>query len=321
VTLGGGMGLAGRAFGLTTDNLIGAQIVTADGRVRQVNKHTDPDLLWALRGGGGGNFGVVTQLQFRIHPLPSSAAYFNVSWPWSSAAEALSAWLHWAPHTIDQITSIFHMSPGSVNANGQYLGPASSLGGLLSALKSVPGASVTAQFNRGYLALQMLLAGCSNISFAACHTVGTYPGGTFPRELFWAKSDYLTQPLSSSGLGALVNAMDRHSSQGVPGSAAILFDSYGGAINSVAPNATAFVHRNVLCAMQYLTYNGGASWLNQTYASMRPYVSGQAYQNYIDSGLGSWRHAYYGSNYPRLVDTQMRVDPHHFFNFPQAIGR
>jgi FAD/FMN-containing dehydrogenase len=321
VTLGGGMGLAGRAFGMTADNLVGAQIVTADGKIRQVNKHTDPDLLWALRGGGGGNFGVVTQLQYRVHRLPSSAAYFNVKWPWSSAAEALSAWLHWAPHTVDQITSIFHLSPGSVNANGQYLGPASNLGGLLSALKSVPGASVTAQFNSGYMALQLLLAGCSTISFAACHTVGTHPGGTFPRELFWAKSDYLTHPLSSSGLQTLVNAMDRHSSQGVAGSAAILFDSYGGAINRVAPNATAFVHRNVLCAMQYLTYNGGASWLNQTYAGMRPYVSGQAYQNYIDAGLGSWRHAYYGSNYPRLVATQKRVDPHHFFNFPQAIGR
>jgi FAD/FMN-containing dehydrogenase len=321
VTLGGGMGLAGRAFGLTADNLVGIQIVTADGRIRQVDKHTDPDLLWALRGGGGGNFGVVTNLQFRIHRLPRSAAYFNVSWPWSSAAQALMTWLQWAPHTRDQITSIFHMNFNqTINANGQYLGPSSDLPGLLSALTSVPGASLS-RFNSSYVPLQMFLAGCSHVSLPACHTVGTAPGGTLSRALFWAKSDYLTHPLSRAGAQTLVNAINRHQSQRVAGSAAILFDSYGGAINRVAPNATAFVHRNALCAMQYLTYNGGASWLNQTYASMRPYVSGMAYQNYIDSGLRTWRHAYYGANYPRLLATRQRVDPHHFFNFPQAIGR
>src|SRR2546421_6918951 len=74
VTLGGGMGLAARAFGMTADNILAAEIVTADGRIRQVNSRTDPDLLWALRGGGGGNFGVVTQFTFRIHPVPSSVS-------------------------------------------------------------------------------------------------------------------------------------------------------------------------------------------------------------------------------------------------------
>jgi FAD/FMN-containing dehydrogenase len=321
VTLGGGMGLAGRAFGLTADNLIAVDIVTADGRSRHVDKSTDRSFLWALRGGGGGNFGVVTQLHYRIHPLPSSAAYFNVTWPWSSAAHALQTWLQWAPHTHDQITSIFHLNSGqTVSANGQYLGPASDLGGLLSPLASVPGASIGSG-NSGYLSLQKAWAGCSNLSFAACHTVGTYPGGTFPREKFWAKSDYIKNPLSSSGAQAFVSAIDRHQSQGVPGSAAILFDSYGGAINNVAPNATAFVHRDALCAIQYLSYNGGAAWLQQTWQSLRPYVSGQAYQNYIDAGLSNWRQAYYGSNYAKLVSVQKRVDPHHKFNFPQAIGR
>ncbi len=321
VTLGGGMGLAGRAFGLTADNVVGAKIVTADGKLRKVDKHTNPDLFWALRGGGGGNFGIVTEFTFHIHPLPSRAVYFNVSFPWSSASEALDAWQHWAPHTRDQLTSIFHLNAGAgnnVNANGQYLGPASDLNSLLAPLRGVAGASVST-VQESYLSLQMLLAGCAHISLAACHTVGTASGGTLQRASFRAKSDYVSSPLPSAARQKLIAAIEARNSQ--PGSGAILFDSYGGAINRVAPDATAFVHRNELYCIQYLSYNGTKNWLEQTRSSLHPYVSGQCYQNYIDRDLPHWQQAYYGSNYRRLRQVRSAVDPHHFFNFPQAIGR
>ena len=121
--LGGGMGLAGRQFGLTADNLLSAQIVTADGRLRTASGKSNPDLYWALRGGGGGNFGVVTSLRFRTHPVPGTVSSFFVSWPWSRAADALAAWQAWAPHARSQLTSIFHLSGGhgvtSVNVTGR----------------------------------------------------------------------------------------------------------------------------------------------------------------------------------------------------------
>jgi FAD/FMN-containing dehydrogenase len=321
--LGGGMGLAARRFGLTADNLLSAQIVTADGRLRTVSSHDEPDLYWALRGGGGGNFGVVTSFTFRIHPVPSTVAWFIVEWPFSSGSEALAAWQAWAPHAQTQLTSIFHLNGGGfdpVRVTGQYFGPASDLGRLLAPLTAVDGASVRTGDLR-YLDAQLFWAGCSPTpsALSACHTQGTRPGGTLMRESFQAKSDYVSTPLPAAARDALVQAAEARALD--PGSGAILFDSYGGAINQVAPAATAFVHRRVLFCMQYLSYNGGAAWLASTAARMRPYVTGGAYFNYTDPGLNRWQTAYYGSNYPRLERIRRDVDPHHYFNFPQAIGR
>ena len=89
----------------------------------------------------------------------------------------------------------------------------------------------------------------------------------------------------------------------------------------MSPAATAFVHRRVLFCVQYLSYNGGAAWLDSTWHRMRPYVTGGAYFNYTDPDLKGWQKAYWGSNYPRLEKIRRAVDPHHYFTFPQAIGR
>ncbi len=317
--LGGGMGLAGRQFGLTADNLLSAQIVRADGQMVTASAHANPDLYWALRGGGGGNFGVVTSFTFRVHPVPRTVAWFFVRWPVSQAANALAAWQSWAPHARNQLTSIFHLNGGgSTSVSGQYFGPSSDLHALLEPLRSVAGAVVSTG-DLGYLQAQIMWAGCSSISLTACHTTGTRPGGTLPRESFQAKSDYVSKPLPAAARQALVQAAIARAH--IPGSGAILFDSYGGAINQVAPAATAFVHRKVLFCMQYLTYNGGASWLSSVHSAMRPYVTGGAYFNYTDPGLKNWQAAYWGSNYRRLLGVRRAVDPHHYFNFPQAIGR
>jgi FAD/FMN-containing dehydrogenase len=317
VTLGGGFGLAGRQLGLTADNLISADIVTADGQLRTVNARTDSDLLWALKGGGGGNFGVVTTFTFNVHPLPASAAYFNLTWPWSSASDAIAAWQSWAPHATDKITSILHLNSGSpptINANGQYLGSSAALPGLLAPLLAVPGAELGTHIDLPYLKLQLLLADCEGKTISACHTVGAAPGGTMPRLTFNAKSDYVATPLPAAGRSAMVAAAE------ASGSGALLCDSYGGALNRVSPTATAFAHRDQLFCIQYYGNGSTAAWIDQAWAKMRPYVSGQAYQNYIDPTLKDWPQAYYAQNLSRLNAIRQRVDPDHYFNFPQAIG-
>ena len=325
--LGGGMGLAGRRFGLTCDNVASLRIVTADGRLLTCDADTNPDLYWACRGGGGGNFGIVTRFEMRTHPV-GDASWFFVSWPWASAGAALAAWQALAPDTTSRLTSIFSLGTGSsgptVTSLGQYFGSAAKLRSLVRPLTAVAGARFSSGTS-GYFALQKRWAGCASISTAACHTTGTEPGGTLPRARFAAKSDYVAEPLSSAGRTALLSAIERRQAQH-SGSGALLLDAYGGAINRVTADATAFVHRDVLFGIQELAYFSSAgqgsalAWLRSTHAALRPHATGAGYQNYIDPALSSWRQAYYGANYDRLVDVKRRYDPDDVFTFAQALG-
>jgi hypothetical protein len=318
VALGGGFGLASRHLGLTIDSLSAVKIVTADGAFRTVDQNSDADLLWALKGGGGGNFGIVTEFVFRTHAVPARSTYFQVRWPWPSADAAISAWQDWAPHANEKITSILHVNgggPAAINANGQYLGPASDIPKLLQPLLAVAGAVLSANHEAPFLAIQLLLANCAGKNVSACHTVNAAAAGTLPREAFNAKSDYVAKPLDKAGRAAMIAAAE------APGVGSLLCDAYGGAVGRIDPAATAFAHRHPLFCIQYYGVGPTAGWVDQAWTKMRPHVSGRAYQNYIDPSLAHWQAAYYAQNLTRLEATRKRVDPHHYFNFPQAIGR
>ena len=322
---GGGMGLAGRRFGLTCDNVESMDVVTADGALRHVSSRSEPDLFWALRGGGGGNFGVVTRFVMRTHAV-SHGSWFSISWPWSQAGAALDAWEELMSRAPSVLTSVFHLSTGAstpqVTAAGQYLGSPQRLQRLLAALPGAP-ASIGAST---YRELMLRWAGCLGGELAACHTIVTSARARLDRARFGAKSDYVERRMSSGARAALVDAIDeaqRHTSEH---SAAILLDSYGGAINDVAVDATAFAHRHARCSIQYLTYFGseavaGAAraWRQRAWHAMRPYVSGGAYVNYIDPDLAGWQRAYYGANAARLREVKRQVDPDFRFRFAQAI--
>jgi FAD/FMN-containing dehydrogenase len=324
LALGGGHGLSGRKFGLTTDNLVGATIVTADGRAQQVSASSNPDLYWACRGGGGGNFGIVTSLSFRTHRV-RGASWFFVRYPWSQASEALAAWQRFAPHAPAALTSIFSLGTGSgspsVTTLGQYFGSESSLRRLIRPLTRVGGAALSSG-SSSMLGLALRWAGCLDEGYRACHTQGTRPGGQLPRAAFYAKSDYFDAPLPARGRQVMIDWIERRQRAG-GGSGALLLDAYGGAYNRPQPDATAFVHRDMLFSLQYGAYPGSPSasnqWINGVWRALRPYVSGQAYQNYIDPQLTTWQRAYYGSNLARLREIKQQVDPDFMFRFKQAI--
>jgi FAD/FMN-containing dehydrogenase len=324
LALGGGHGFTSRKFGTTSDNVSSLGIVTADGRYLHCNAHQNGDLFWACRGGGGGNFGIVTYFDVMSHSVPDVATW-QVTFPWSQAAQAITAFMGFAPGAPDELASTCYLKTGAagptIECFGQYLGPQSALPALLKPLTDVSGAPATLA-SSSYLDAQLRWAGCSGLSIAQCHLATD--GGTLPRGSFIAKSDYLNVPLSAAGFAMVGHWLEQSASFGF---GSLQLDAYGGAINRVPAAATAFVHRNALCSAQYLahfsspgTEAAAAAWLSGFYAAMRPYVSGFAYQNYIDPQLSSWKHAYYGTNYPRLARIKAQVDPGRLFGFPQAIG-
>ena len=338
LTLGGGVGVVSRAYGLTSDNVKSLQIVTADGQVRTCNSSQNSDLFWACRGGGGGNFGVVTSFTFGTHPVGQIVLFF-LSWPWSQAARVISAWQSWAPHAPDALWSNVHLSaaPGgsvpSIQVGGTFLGSLGAAAAQLEKLYAAAGSHPSSPFmeTTSWLHAMLVEAGCASLTVNQCHLPTQNPAGKLARASEYAKSDFFTKPLSSHGIGTLLAGVESFQrAGGAPGaSGGIAFDALGGAVNRVSPGATAFVHRNALFQAQYTTtWPVGAAaaavarqhgWQQSFWQSMRPFASGQAYQNYVDPALANWRQAYYGANLARLTQVKAKYDPNRVFRFPQAI--
>jgi FAD/FMN-containing dehydrogenase len=335
LALGGGQGVVGRRYGLTCDRMTGAEVVLASGETVRVDENHDADLFWALRGGGGGNFGVVTSFTFATHQT-RALALFSYRWDWSHASGVLAAWLGWAPSAPDALWANCVLSAAGgttprVTVSGVYVGPSGEAGPVVRDLLDGVGAAPASSFlgDRDYLQAMLIEAGCAGMAVAACHLPSQNPSGTLSRAAQLAASDYVATPLSAAGRAAVVAAIERRSATPGAGGGAIAFDSYGGAINRVSPSSTAFVHRDALACIQYTAgYSPGASaaakaanaaWLAGFHSSMRPYVDGYAYQNYIDANLTDWKHAYYGDNYARLTRVKRAYDPGGLFTFAQAI--
>ncbi len=337
LALGGGVGVLSRKFGLTCDNLSAAQVVVADGRLLTCDAKHYPDLFWALCGAGGGNFGIVTSLTFRIHQV-AMLSLFTLYWPWSSAASVVDAWQHWAPKAPDELWSGCLLQATSdrsaepfVEVYGVYNGNGVELNSLLLQLSSQVDLSPTSRSIREAGPLEAMLheANCDGMTVNQCHLPSQNPEGQISRSSFQAKSDYFTNFLPREGIDNLVNAISNNQNSPLLGEGGIGLDALGGAINRVAPGATAFVHRNALFSAQYAaTWNADASasvvtanrsWLKGMWQKMRPYASGAAYQNYIDADLVNWQQAYYGSNLPQLRRVKATYDPENFFHFTQSI--
>lgn len=346
LVLGGGLGLLSRAHGTTSDNLREVEVVTAAGDIVVANDREHPDLYWACRGGGGGNFGVATRYVFDVQPA-DMVTTFQLSWAWEAAPKVLDAWQRWLATLPDEVFTIAKITtqdpavsqgqPG-VLVFGQYLGPEGPLRALIAPMLDPelgPPTSTDIRYQSMFSAIQ-LWAGCVDLTVPQCHEPVDNPSGTLARAGFTAKSDFFTTPLTGPAFSRAIDWVERRQRDATltgsgtsfaPG--ALQFDSMGGAINRPAPDASAFVHRDAFSHGQYLAYwpvgapaetiAANTTWIRAFYEDMRPAASGFSYQNYIDPDLPDWERAYYGANLDRLRRIKRAYDPDDFFRFPQSI--
>jgi FAD/FMN-containing dehydrogenase len=335
LTLGGGIGVVARRYGLTCDRLVEARIITADGNTLIANPTSNSDLYWALRGGGG-SFGVVSSLTLTTHAADPLAHAF-LTWPWSAAAEVVTGWQPWATAAPASLWSSCHIlatdggGDATISVAAVMVAGSAALSQQIGQLvQSIPTAPTGTFVNSDSYEYTMLLeSGCAALSIAACHVADETPGGTLPRDAFVAGSDFFTHPIPAAGINALVGAVAQRQSDPALGSGGASLDILGGAVNHLAPDATAWVHRGSLFDAQYTASwgttpgNGPLARNKQSLAAIhgavRSYASGGAYQNYADGSLPNPQVAYYGANLPRLIDVRRTYDPTGVFTQPQGV--
>ena len=315
LTLGGGFGFSSRRMGLTCDALEETRIVTADGEVRTTSATENPDLFWALRGGGGGNFGINTSFRFRTSPVTDVGLY-DLTWDARHAPAVMAALQEMVRSGPDRLSCRMGMgsdgrSAPTVTALGQLFGPVEELRTLLAPVLAVakPTKELIAQ-RTFWQAKQHFF-----------HNT--------PVDRFQVKSAFVTEPLPEQALQVIARGVARYPGSRNPDGGGVALYAWGGAISSVPADATAFVHRDAVWAMAYSaswtrqdtrrTIRRNLDWINGFHDDLGPFLSGQAYQNFMDRTQRDWRTAYYGDAYRRLRTIKQAVDPDGVFTFPQAI--
>jgi FAD/FMN-containing dehydrogenase len=336
---GGGIGWQTRKSGMACDSLVAAEVVLADGRVVTCSEQAEQPLFWALRGGGGGNFGIVTKYVMAPQPV-ATMSNFTLTWPWEDAARVFSGWQQWSVSSPDDLVSgpVFELpdaAPGNVPAVvmlGAWQGKPADLNGLLDELVAAIGATpaVRSVTPLSYHDAMLQWYGCSDITVQECHLAGTNPVAKVPRFPFILdRSRLFSQPISESGINAILTAFDANRKAGHVRELRLI--ALGGKVNAIARDATAYVHRDSQFTVIFI--NGlqnslpspddvaaARTWVDNGFATIDPYSNGESYQNFIDPALSDWRQSYYAENYPRLVRIKQHYDPDNFFHFAQSIG-
>lgn len=337
--LGGGIGWATRKYGLGSDNLRAAEVVLADGRIVRASEQSERDLFWALRGGGGGNFGIVTNFEVAPVAIPS-LVNFNLTWDWEHVLDVIQGYTAWLPEGSESWGSslVIYLPESTPDAvpqvliRGAYLGSESDYrvaqDELIAAIGRPPATEDVSDLP--YREASMQFYGCEDLSVEECHLVGYNPEAKLPRYNFAVDRGRLAnEPLSRSAAHELVAAFDadRRAEQ----FRYLTFFALGGASNRIPRTATAYVHRD---SQYYIGYTVGLhvntpdpesrqaaqSWADNAFRVSDRYGIPENYINFPDPNLRDWRTAYYGENYGRLTRIKRKYDPYNFFRFGQSIG-
>jgi len=318
LTLGGGIGFYLREYGLTMDQLVSAKIVLANGSLINTNSKSNSDLFWALKGAGGGNFGVVTDLTFNLTKI-GYVTIFTLYYNFIDAKAVLKTWQSFAPNTITKLTSEFDIfnKYQPVIVTGQLLpvkNPKSDLKLLIKLIKPL---------------LDLNLQ--TNLSIKTMSVKESYEyfgQGSYARPLFfYNKSDFNFDLLSDEAIDTIIYYMSLLNKSQTHHKTEI--DALGGNFSSIASEATAFPSRKAIHWLQYTSLwdtsdeqDPNIEWLQSYYNAMRPYFPlNRKYVNALDydSTRESALNSYYADNLDNLITIKQKYDPTDVFRFEQSI--
>lgn len=303
LALGGGLGVLGRRYGLTCDQLIGAQVVLADGSVVECDEQRESELFWTLRGAGGGQFGVVTRFDFRTVGAPRVTT-LDLVWPLEHAAVAIAVWQDWAPDAPDDVAASLVIAGEEVHLFGA-MAPGRDLDRFLGRIGAEPASATLHELP--YRDAKRHLAE---------HGPAEGPEGHL-----YSKSEFFRERLPVEAIEALVEHFS------APGPFRVLdLSPWGGAYDRVAPDATAFAHRAERFLVKHDVVVSPADdpaaareWLARSWEIVHPYGSGGVYANFPDPDLEDAARAYHGTNLERLRRAKERYDPDRIFAFDQSL--
>jgi FAD/FMN-containing dehydrogenase len=290
LTLGGGFGVLGRVHGLTCDRLRGAQVVLADGRIVDCHEDHHGDLFWALRGAGGGRFGIVTTLIFDAVSAPAATS-FRVGWPLADAAAVVAAWQDWAPTAPDELHAALQLTSDGVTLFGTMLAGGGQTIAAIEQLAERARADPTAA-THAHLPYRDAKRWLGDEDDEARRRVG--------------RSEFFRRSLPRAAVDALVsNLAGQHGAE-------VNLTPWGGAYNRVPEAATAFAHRHERFLVEHVTSTATA-WVNRSWACVHPWGSGRVYPNFPEPGLPEWSDAYHAGNRERLLAVKRAYDPEDVF--------
>lgn len=333
LTLGGGLGILGRSYGITSDRLIRAEIVLADGRTLNCDAEHHSDLYWAVQGAGANGFGVVTSLTFDPVTIPEASVNIHARWPLAQAGAVIDGWQHWAPTATNRLAASLKVTlpaqlqqPVRVDLYATLLGDTGEAEHLLRQLCDRAHAepeSVTLTPTSNYFETRRFWAtlGTEQISDATLTSAAARP------ERLYATAEFFRHPLPVRVIDRLLAAVleERTWAQ----FRELDFMPWKGAYAHRRPHETAFVHRDERFLLkQSISIPLDASpnlqatsarRLDAISATTRSAESKRCFQNFADPNLSDWAQAYFGDNYQRLVQVKARYDPGNVFRHAQSI--
>ncbi|HYZ30215.1 MAG TPA: FAD-binding oxidoreductase [Thermoleophilaceae bacterium] len=315
--LGGGLGLLGRSRGLTSDQVVAATVVLADGRVVECDEQRYEDLFWALRGAGAQGLGVVTSLTLRAVPEPAATS-FHLEWPYEHASVLVATWQEWSPMGPDELAASLLVTVGGepgadpvVHLFGSMIGSETETAALLDEFVSIAGAD-PASSERAHMRYGSLKA----------YLAERGPGDQGDEDgRPYMKSEFFREPLPADVVEALLELFVRGRR---PGEARKLdFMPWGGAYNRVPADATAFPHREELFLLEHSVVvpagfdaaatEAARAWLSDSWDLVHPSGSGGVYANFPDTDLPDEQRAYWGANLERVRRVKEKYDPERVF--------